>query len=564
MPPHCASFHRPRTRILRIFCLAAVAGLGVIWLSLRSFDQIPNFWADYPSLPFLPPPEQSQVLTPKLPSVGENGTLPNNLLKSNPSLHVLMPARAKSQGLCRSIASVMLLNYPPPTIIQSGNLSSSYTLHDAVLSQIRGIISFLEGNKHVNQSDLVLIADGADAIFQLPPEVLIRRFQKLVWTNNEKLRKKYGIAVTEDQGQEGVQKTVQKYSQRVVFAASKQCLPSSFDDVVCTTVPRSSLPPDIYGPETDIQGDGRRNRPRWLDPGVVMGQAADLKLIYERILEYVTLNQNINAYERAFAQIYGRQEYVRELERRRTSSLWKEWLWNIIGISDASNITNVYLSLQPGMRYEFGIGLDFESQLFFAMNGSESDVEWIKYNDVERVLGVQSEHGVPRERRLTLPVDLTQNPFMLPQWRAGETAKPPYYNRTVDFLPDPKRADWHSLPLMTNVHTASVPAVIHANGYFSFRDSCWWKMWYRPWSRALLRKYMQSPLSGGGILWNMRGGNGGVWTINDQWFKFEEFCGGYETKLFDDRWVSWDEDGKPTYNQWGNLIAGALKSSRNV
>lgn len=518
------------------------------------------------------PPDDLSVISHEAPPVGEDGTLPSRLEKTNPSFHILMPAVEKNVGLCQTVTSAMILNYPPPTVIKSlPDFSSPPTAHDAVVAQIKGIVSFLRNSKRVNEKDLVLIVDGSDTFFQLPPEILIQRFHTTLEKHNQKLKEKYGVVVVENPDK-GSKEVVQKYSQRVIFAASKECFPNHPDDVACVSVPGSTLPPDVYGPKTDIQRDGQRNRPRWLDSGAVMGQAADLLPIYERVLEYVLHHRNRHGDQMVLSRLYGTQEYVRELERRRTSSWLKEWFRDMIGISEATNITNVYLRLEPGQRYEFGIGLDYESQLFFTMKNSRNDVEWVKYNNISQVSTVQARHGVPREVRLTLPADIQEkapNPFTQPARAPGEAVKPPI-NETVDSLPHPMNMTWETLPLMTNVHSAAVPATIHLNGDPSVRPEWWSNMWFHPWSRALLRKYIrsargrvasQSSLLGGSDWWDARGGIGGVWTNYDEWMDFEDLCSGFEEKIFDDGLGAWgQEDGgifqKPIYNQWGILISG--------
>lgn len=470
-----------------------------------------------------------------------------------------------------------------------------------MVDKVAGIYNYLTYNpSHVREHDFVLIVDGGfDTFFQLPPEVLIGRFQGLVRENNLRLQRRYGFAALErrfkQKGDHPMDKDmemememmVQKYSQRVLFGASKTCFPNLTEDAGCVTVPQPSLPPDIYGWKTDVHPAGHLNRPRWLNPDVVIGQAADLKLIYGQVLQFVEQRRNHNKNNRAdylaLTKLYGRQEYVRELERRRTSNRVKEWLYKQIGISAASNITGINIPLEHGKRYEYGIGLDFESRLFFNMLHSKNDVEWFEYDNITKSSRVQAEHGVPRERRLLLPTDLTtennnnidnnnnNNPFTQPTPLPGEPVKPPY-NTTLDALPTPQEKGWHNLPLMTNIHSASVPALIHLNGDQSLRDRWWSNMWFAPWTRALLRKYIRSSrghaiarssLLGGQDWWDSRGGTGGVWTDNGEWIDFGDLCAGFEGDVFGDGLGGWGVEGKgggegglPVYNQWGRLVKG--------
>lgn len=521
----------------------------------------------------------------------DSTTLPTSLEKSNPSFQVIVPARHATPELCRLLTSAMILNYPPPTLVGYGKpLPEGSTEFDDMVDRIKDIHAYLESSGHVDDQDFVLVLDGVDFFFQLPPEVMIRRFQSLLRETNAKLRKKYGQVMVDQSASSpstSSPEVMQKYSQRVLFGATKVCLPylNMADDPGCVTVPKSSLPPDVYGWKTDFDSDFGNNRPRWLNSGVVMGQIADIKPIYAQVLQTVQGQQQqqklrkkrvkINSHV-ALTQMYGRQEYIRELERSRTSNAFMQWAYRRIGISDASNITGATPpTLTPGSRYEYGIGVDSQSQLFFDMTLSHRDVEWLHYNNATRASAVQMEHNVPREHRLLLPTDLSNehiaNPFYHPNLTKDEHAQVnPPYNATVDNLPNYKTSSYLNIPLLTNVRTPSVPALIRVDGDRLARDGCWMKMWYRPWARALLRKYMRTPLGfdaaqsallGGQEWWDMRGGKGGVWTDRGVWLDYGEVCSGFERDVFDDRFGAWGkEDGRtgdePVYNQFGSLVKG--------
>lgn len=596
--PHLRQLYhyRPRTRRARLISITAAVCLFLFllspssnrvsgWLKTRTKQTdrpqrpvpVPDYFSKYPSYHPLPDrPEDSSVALPEKPDVASNDTLPSNLQKTNPSFHVLLPTLRRSPALCRTVTSAMILNYPPPTLISYGKeLPKGAREADAMVDKLTSLHDYLANNRGVHDDDFVLIVDGFDFFFQLPPEVMIRRFQRVLKETNLKLQKKYGFAQIQNpyEEKEGEGKTVamQKYTQRVLFGASKACFPNMTHDAGCITVPQSSLPPDAYGYKTDIHPDGHLNRPRWLSPSTVMGQAADLKLIYSRILQTVRQRPRKQGDYLALTQMYGQQEYVRELERRRTANSIKEWLYRIIGISDASNTTGVYVPLEPGQRYEYGIGVDYTSHLFFNTYHSKRDVDWLRYHNISRTSSVQAEHGVPRERRLLLPADIRglENPFVQPDFDSEDTITPPH-NETIDILPNPRNHSWPNLPLLTNVHSTAVPALIHLDGDLSVRDKWWARMWYQPWSRALLRKYVRSPngfnaaqsaLLGGQEWWDLRGGRGGVWTDRGQWIDFPELCNGFERDVFNDGYGAWGKEigasaSEPVYNQFGRLVKG--------
>ncbi|BDD60049.1 hypothetical protein MAP00_005213 [Monascus purpureus] len=577
---------RPKTRRLKVLWITFVGFFLIYFLSRRgSFGSIgiqgestPNYWAKYPSyFPLSNRPEDAVVISNLKPSTLNETTLPSNLQKTNPSFHVLIPATQKSPRLCRTVASAMILNYPPPTLLGYGRSpQKGSTQYDLLVDRINGTYKYLKSSQYVHDEDFVLIVGGSETFFQLPPEVLVRRFQTLLRENNEKLRKKYGFATVGTRlGQPSPIESVQKYMQRVLFGASKTCFPNLTDDVGCRSVPESTLPPDIYGWETDSKPSGKsHNRPRWLNPDVVIGQAGDLKLIYEQALRFVEQHRNLSGDYLALTQIYGRQEYVRELERRRTAHPFKEWLYRKIGISDASNITGVKLPLVPGRRYEYGIGLDFESRLFFNTRLSHNDAAWFEYRNVTKSSKAQADHGVPRERRLLLPPDLAaeniDNPFTQPRLIPDESINQPF-DAALDALPSPRERGWPDVKLMTNVRSASIPALIHLNNGDPL-DNWWSDMWFSPWTRALLRKAIrssrdlaaaQSYLIGGQDSWDSRGGAGGVWTDSGEWISFADLISGFERDVFDDDRGGWGMEGGvaggrqgPVYNQFGKLVKG--------
>ncbi|KAJ0423687.1 hypothetical protein BJY00DRAFT_42879 [Aspergillus carlsbadensis] len=562
----------PRPRPIRTACTVAACFLFLVLLLRSHPEPEVNYWTEYPSYhPFHGKPEDATIVSPRL-ALEHNNTLPDNLQKSNPSFHLVHPATRSTPDLCRTLTSAMILNYPPPTLVRYGReLPQGSAGHDYMVDRITGIYNFLAYTPTLQDHDIVLIVDGFDIFFQLPPEVLVKRYQDLLRENNAKLREKYGMVTVERPFRKDVMETMQKYSQRVIFSASKECFHDLAEDAGCVSVPRSTLPPDAYGWKTDTQGP--LTRPRWLKPGAVIGQVADLKLIYAQVLRFVEEHRAVDGDYLALTQMYGRQEYVRELERLRTASGLKETLSRWVGISEATNITKVNPRLQSGQRYEYGIGVDFESRLFFNAVNAKQDVEWLRYNNVTKTSTAQMEHRVPRESRLLLPDDVSErklgNPFKQPKFGKDEYINPPW-NDTLDRLP--ANRTWNNIPLLTNVHSAEVPVLVHMNmkDRGTIRDTWWSKMWYFPWGRALLRKYIraqtgfdaaQQALLGGHNSWDKRGGAGGVWTDKGEWIDYPEVCAGFERDLFDDDLGVFgeedgDEYGGPVYNQWGNLVKG--------
>ncbi|KAJ5541159.1 hypothetical protein N7494_006235 [Penicillium frequentans] len=563
---------RPRTPRSKAIAYSVLAFLFFLFMLISLSGQPePDFWTKFPSQhPFPESPEYAQVALPRRTDVAANDTLPHGLEKPNPNLHVLVPMQQGSRGACRTLASAMILGYPPPILVGYGKNTPGVTESERTVDRITRLRDYLKPSHIMKDHDLVLVVDAEDVFFQLPPEILVTRFQEILRTNNKKLLQKHGFAKVEQTTAGAPPNLVPKYSQRVLFGASKLCYGALEADPGCVSVPESSLPPDVYGWKTDIYPDGHLNRPRWLNPGAVIGQAADLRLIYTEALRIIEQRHQKDADYQALTQMYGRQEVIRELERRRTTNGLKEWAQGMLGINEASNITGIHVRLETGHRYEYGIGVDFESQMFFTQMMSRNDVEWIKYNNITKTSILQGQFAVPREHRLLLPDDIAALPNPYNQSRfAKSQSTHPEWNATLDKLPNPEEHSWHNSPLMTNPHSAAVPVLSHLNGDQKLRNAWWEKMWFFPWGRALLRRYVrssrgfdaaQSSLLGGQEWWNMRGGRGGLWTDEQNWVTFSDVCEGQERDLFDDDLGPWAKENgdpdEPVYNRFGNLMYG--------
>ncbi|KAJ5888562.1 hypothetical protein N7495_008603 [Penicillium taxi] len=570
MPMISHVYHRPRTQRAKTIAYSAIFFFVVIVIYMTAPKSIePDYWSTFPSQhPFPERPEDAQVVLPQRPDITLNDSLPHDLEKKNPYLHVLLPVQRSSRGLCRTIASGSILHYPPPTLIGYG-IESHGTEFSRMVTQLTRVRDYLNESKGVKDGDFILLVDADDVFFQLPPQILVNRFQNIIRSNNARLLQKYGYATVPgpDPGSPPVK--VQKYTQRVLFGASKLCHSLS-GDPGCTAVPESSLPPDVYGWKTDSQSDGIKNRPRWLNSGAVMGQAADLRLIFNEVLHQIEKHTKEDPEYHILTHIFGRQEVVREIERLRTVNGAKEWFYQLLGISDKTNLAGLKVRLETGRRYEYGIGVDYESQMFFNQFLSRKDVDWLDYSNISKSSSLQGQFGVPRERRLLLPSDIAAlpSPFNQSLLAREETASPEW-NSTLDKFPNPDNHTWNHIPLMMNPYSASVPVLAHLNGDPKLRNAWWEEMWFFPWARALMRRNVrdaqgfdaaQSALLGGQDWWDMRGGRGGLWTDDKNWITFSEACEGHERDLFDDDLGPWNKENgdpdAPVYNRWGHLVYG--------
>jgi hypothetical protein len=135
------------------------------------------------------------------------------------------------------------------------------------LAKINGTAQYLYDLDETHDNDLVLMLDGYDAWIQLRPRTVVHRFFDI----NSRANKRIDAAF---EGKSAEQTGVR---QDIIFGVQKRCWPWSADDPPCYAVPQSSLPSDIYGPETDTDiNDGLnpyvKYRQRFLNSGVAMGR----------------------------------------------------------------------------------------------------------------------------------------------------------------------------------------------------------------------------------------------------------------------------------------------------
>ena len=492
-----------------------------------------------------------------------------------------------------------MLSYPPPTLINYGmEFKSDGWDKGTHAAKIRGVFDFLKDKSKVQDNDLVLVVDGYDVWFQLPPEVMIRRYHQMVVEADEHLRSRYGM-VTEGKPGDGTSDRVQKYTQKVIFGADKICWPNPAEDPACAAVPYSTLRKDIYGPDTDKDSTALDNRPRYLNSGTVIGPAADVRAIYKYAVEKVEQGRGAIGDQFVFAEIFGEQEYQRETIRSSSQAIsgkFYEWLSNQLGTSESplsANITINNMTVVPGQRYEYSIGLDYESRLFQTMTHSAADVEFITYDSSTLLATIQAAHPSLYGLPFSLPPDL-------------QTASPPFhyvspgYNHTLDadvtgtktlllpysenldhlpgqptnntnIEPNPSNSEeeptWLTTPLATNIYAATIPPLLHLNGDKSLLTAWWSRLWFHPYARALLRRYVRSTQTkaaaaaaarGGQTWWDRRGGRGGVWTDDGRWMGWGQVCKGCEDEVFRDGKGVWmKEEGERRWvNSFGKVIIG--------
>ena len=507
-----------------------------------------------------------------------NGTVPSGLQKTNPSFHLIIPASESNANLCKTLLSSFLLAYPPPTLVNYRKIFTGDNWDKGThTGKIQGIYNWLNAAKHMKDDDLVLVVDGYDVWFQLPPEVMIKRYHKLVNDANKRLMTRYGMALVEKARNEDYKEPTKRYTQNVIFAADKICWPNSADDPACAAVPYSTLPKNTYGAETDKDPEAFNNRPRFLNSGTIIGPVTDIRKMYERALEKVHDNRGTIGDQFVFAEIFGEQEYRREVLRQgsqRAGGRWLDWISNALGTTESplsSNRTINNMTIMPGHNYEFGIGLDYESRIFQTMTHSTSDIEFISYNDTSSLSRIHekipSVHPLPS----WLPIDIQQArpPFAYssPGNRSGDLKDGILipYSKALDSISN--EPAWSEVSLAMNVYAGSTPALLHFNGDKSPLTSWWSQMWFSSDARALLRRFIRSTqtkeaafaaATGGHTWWDKRGGRGGVWTDQNTWMEWGQVCKKVEDEVFADGKGRWgkEEGSRKVVNSFGKVMEG--------
>ncbi|TVY25514.1 hypothetical protein LHYA1_G005093, partial [Lachnellula hyalina] len=476
-----------------------------------------------------------------------------------PKFHLLIPTpdTNASANLCKTLMSAAILNYPPPTLIHYGDAGGAFTRPGADI--VRNVFSFLLG-KEAHDDDLILVVEQ-ESWFQLPAEVAVNRFFHGLQDSNELLLKQYGQNMTSNETA-NLSTDSPKYTQKVLFGAQKQCS-NPRADPACNSVPQSSLPKDIYGPQTDRHPSGRYNRPHFMDSNMVMGRVSDLLPIFKLATELLEF-EDIGKYgsQHIFSQLFGEQEYHRALYLNSIApkSRWRQWM------NSKTEPSNTPPPV-PGRNYELGIGLDYASSIFQIMDNSAKDVKSMRFDNASIIASPSKLSAASFKTPPHLPPDLTlsRSPFSLHQVSAPNPS-PPF--SALDNLPE-ENISWAEIQLATNliIPGSSVPAMLDYRGEEGLMRNTWREMWYFEFGRALMRQYIRSPqgpiaASSGDKWWDLRGGKGGVWDERGEWREWMDVCAGTSDELFGDgKGLFGMEDEsvggeKPVHTTSGERISG--------
>lgn len=384
------------------------------------------------------------------------------------NFHLLIPATSSNKGLCQLLLSGVVLNYPPPVLINWDAVEDEnpYKQH---LAKIDTILHYLKEFPPEKDNDLVLIVDGFDVWFQLPPDVVIRRYFETMRIQNERLVSTYGAEV------------VKKHDMRqtVLFGPDKLCWPSQKGRrPACWAVPPSTVPDHAFGPNVDValkdaSKDPYHARARWLNSGTILGPAADVRALFEETSNSVrTLNEG-DSDQWYFAKIWGIQEYSRLLLQPNVTLPSKE----SVDIPEVSK----------GTKTDYHIGIDYESSIFLNVGYYDPYISWVRY-DGSLDIGRPQSSQISNYDRFELADDIGLSPAPLSAMNAPNSGEQNELDKALyNYASTIRIKEWRDLPLATNVITKQVCAMVHFTFEKDYRDAWWNNMWYVPFGKDLLR-----------------------------------------------------------------------------
>ncbi|KAI9903839.1 hypothetical protein N3K66_000368 [Trichothecium roseum] len=467
-----------------------------------------------------------------------------------------MPATKRDMNMCKTLMTMTILGYPTPRIVAWGDGDDSEGLvgGGSHYSKITKTLEFLDDEQRRNnrpefEDELVFMIDSYDIWFQLPVHTLIDRYHAIVKEENERVRHRMGHKAYDREG----------INSQIVFGAGKRCAPNQMQSIACYPVPDSPLPRDIHGGATDtVLGRTRwtSHRTRYLNSGYIIGPVRQVRAMLQRA--QLKLGECAGR-ERAdfddgsgstgfcyrgsdqsiFVEMFGEQEFQREIMRRHHRGAYEDYLDGIIpnraGARPATTfIENVPVddllepgfphqendtSYDPGKPHEYGIALDYWSALGHQTMHAERDFRYIRHDrPVEEQFHGEGGMFDCKNMKAPFPADLPRgtslNLLRGEMEGGGETE-------------EGKDVGWDALPLFHEVCVGTAPVMLHHNSVDKRqREAQWDRTWWHGHSRNLLakRRELGAPQLVEGI--PVEGGDTLTW---------EELCPSeYDAELFRD------------------------------
>jgi hypothetical protein len=424
-------------------------------------------------------------------------------------MHLLIPATSTNIHLCQLMTSAAILGYPAPVLVNWAmpEASDAYVQH---LAKVQGVLDYLKSLPEEQQDDLVYMMDGFDAWFQLPADVLVKRYYDVVEKAARINEADFGAA---NVAQYNIKDTV-------LFGPDKLCWPIDDKRPACWAVPESWEAKHAFGPDTD-HGIIEHNRARWLNSGTIMGPAHEMRDVFAATLDRIHANHTTDSDQFYFAEVFGDQSYERRLKKLDY---------------DRSRMLNVTedeeLLLPPqdkyipefaeGERSEYFIGMDFESAIWQTVAFYDEYVTVIQHNESSRYVRETSKKINPHHH-FALPEDLEGLTPLDDVLAPGDSAR-------AD-MPEALHS-WSTVPLATNTISKLPPPVLHFTGKKGYREMWWPRQWFYPYQEQLLARLRANGVKTTG---RQRDALAGAWSFTDGrmgWIEWENgLCSQFEATL---------------------------------
>ncbi|GJN72436.1 hypothetical protein VFPFJ_11212 [Purpureocillium lilacinum] len=407
-------------------------------------------------------------------------------------VHLLVPGNQANSRICRTLMSAIINDYPPPVVINWGQNEGDGSMngYDMTTGKNWGVLKYLRALPTAAEKDLVIIVDAHDVIFQLPLDITLQRYQSVNERASARLDSQHGL---EDVTRHNLRQTV-------IMGAEKYCWPLDHRHPACWAVPGSTLRPDAYGNATDKATE--TNRPRWLNSGTVMGPVADLLALYEWAHLLWKAYDTWGGDQDYFSNIYGRQELSRQKLRGS-----REWVFGFGETFKDDELTWPHLETQ---HTDYHLGVDLASTVFQDLNSALDDLSSVTHSNLTEVEMNDRQHGT---------ADIYQTPFPFPE----DLLRAPLPTEVRRDRANKTVANWMDMPLFSNFHARSIPAILHFNGDKTKIDDWWARQWWTGQGRELLRARMSDP----GFAIKTDG-------ITNNTAPWDEMCGAFDRELFID------------------------------
>ncbi|KAK0122429.1 hypothetical protein ONS95_010665 [Cadophora gregata] len=449
-------------------------------------------------------------------------------------LHFLVPATSSNEHLCKLMLSAAILRYPTPVIINWGAPEDPKNPNAGHIQKVGTLLGYLDDLANAGKKDdLVLIVDGFDIHFQLPAEVLLKRYFESNAAAQKRINSQIGT----------INAHGYNIKQTVIFGQDKACWPSypwGQNWQGCWLAPESTYPKFAFGPGTDTEKnpfEAFNVRARWLNSGTVMGPVGDMRDVFQAALANIAKNHTTDSDQYYFANVWAEQEYSRRLlqsepftkkEREDKNLRWPK--------------------IAEDQEPELHIGLDYQGLMWQVLGFFRPSVTWMTFD------------GEPTHARSssTRKTSFVRDPYLdrtLPEDLA--TSRPPFaavleqlesHGKSGKATDLPTDLTWRDLKLGINAISNNIFPMLHYTGPKWFRDDWWPRMWYYPYAEPLLKAAVsldRAPISkqaiGGRMWWPAEMGittgkkgdeKGGAMSDKGTWLPWKDMCGAYEKLLW--------------------------------